>query len=86
MVEHCGLEWSEDCLRFHEQTRIIKTASVWQARQTIYRSSQQRWRRYASHLGELAAALWDYLPEEQEALRQHGIAPKSSGWLRRLMR
>ena len=31
----------------------IKTASIWQARQPIYRTSVERWRRYEPWLGEL---------------------------------
>jgi tetratricopeptide (TPR) repeat protein len=87
MLEGCGLDWDESCLRFHEQNRIVKTASVWQARQAIYRSSQKRWKHYASHLGELAASLWEYVPEEHQELRDHGIEPRGSiGWLKRLIR
>jgi len=31
----------------------MTTASVWQARQPIYRTSVERWRRYEPSLGEL---------------------------------
>jgi tetratricopeptide (TPR) repeat protein len=87
LLEGCGLEWDEGCLRFYEQNRVVKTASVWQARQPIYRSAQQRWKHYASHLGELATALSDYLQDEHEALREHGIETGgSTGWLKRLFR
>jgi len=87
MLEGCGLEWDESCLRFYEQRRVVTTASVWQARQPIYRSSQMRWKRYASHLRELPAALWDYLQDEHQALKEHGIEPRGSmNWLTRLIR
>jgi tetratricopeptide (TPR) repeat protein len=88
MLEGCGLEWDEGRLRFYEQNRVVKTASVWQARQAIYRRSEQRWVHYASHLGELAAALWDYLPiEDRQTLEERGLEPRGSlGWLKRLIR
>ena len=87
MVEACGLEWDETCLRFYEQNRVVKTASMWQARQPIYRSSQMRWKRYAAHLGELPAALWDYVEDEHQALKDHGIEPRGPmGWLKGLIR
>ena len=57
MVAYCGLAWDERCLAFHENERSVRTASVTQVRQRIYRSSVQRWRRYEKHLGPLADAL-----------------------------
>lgn len=57
LVAFCGLEWDDACLRFHENERAIKTASVWQVRQKIYTSSVERWRHYASHIGPLLSLL-----------------------------
>jgi hypothetical protein len=37
----------------HQNRRRIETASLWQARQPIYRTSVERWRRYEPWLGEL---------------------------------
>jgi Sulfotransferase family len=48
-----GLEWNSACLTPHRNMRKIKTASVWQARQPIYGTSVDRWRRYEPWLGEL---------------------------------
>lgn len=89
MLEACGLDWDERSLRFYEQERIVKTSSLWQARQPIYRSSRRRWKNYASHLGELARALSDYLQHEREELEQHGIDLSGAspiGWLKKLVR
>jgi hypothetical protein len=44
IVAHCGLDWSDDCLRFHEAARPVRTASVEQVRRPIYTSSVRRWR------------------------------------------
>ena len=57
LVAACGLEWNEACLAPHRNTRRIKTASLWQARQPIYRTSVERWRRYEPWLGELRELL-----------------------------
>jgi tetratricopeptide (TPR) repeat protein len=53
LISACGLEWDDACLAPHRNARPIRTASVWQARQPIYRTSVERWRRYEPWLGEL---------------------------------
>jgi tetratricopeptide (TPR) repeat protein len=53
LVAACGLEWDEACLSPHKNKRQVMTASLWQARQPIYKSSVERWRRYEPWLGEL---------------------------------
>ncbi|HTB42381.1 MAG TPA: sulfotransferase [Acetobacteraceae bacterium] len=51
------LPWDDACLRFHETERPVRTASVNQVRQPVYRSSAGRWRAHAAQLGPLLAAL-----------------------------
>jgi tetratricopeptide (TPR) repeat protein len=53
LVEACGLPWDDACLAHHKNPRPIATASMWQARQPIYRTSVEKWRRYEPWLGEL---------------------------------
>jgi tetratricopeptide (TPR) repeat protein len=57
LVEFCGLDWDDRCLRFHEVDRPVRTASMFQVRQPMYRSAVGRWKRYEAHLGSLIAAL-----------------------------
>lgn len=57
MVDFLGLPWDDACLKFHENRRVVRTASVNQVRQPVYATSKCRWRRYADHLGPLLAAL-----------------------------
>jgi tetratricopeptide (TPR) repeat protein len=57
MIAACGLDWNDACLAPHQNQRRIMTASIWQARQPIYRSSVERWRRYEPWLGELRQLL-----------------------------
>ena len=53
----CGLEWDDACLRPDRNPDAVKTASKWQARQPIYRTSVERWRRYEPWIGELRQLL-----------------------------
>jgi tetratricopeptide (TPR) repeat protein len=54
MIDFMGLEWSDACLRPEDNRRLVSTASMWQARQPVYQSSTERWRRYEPWLGALA--------------------------------
>ncbi len=53
MVEFIGLPWDPACLEFHRTARNVNTFSRWQVRQRISKTSVERWRNYASHLGPL---------------------------------
>ncbi|HLY53644.1 MAG TPA: sulfotransferase, partial [Steroidobacteraceae bacterium] len=53
ILEFIGLPWDERCLEFHKTTRAVTTASVWQVRQKIYRTSIERWRNYEKFIGPL---------------------------------
>ncbi len=57
VLDFLGLPWEEACLRFHENRRIVHTASKEQVNKPLYNTSVQRWRRYEPHLHGLAAAL-----------------------------
>jgi hypothetical protein len=57
MLDFVGLDWSASCLEFYRTRRPVRTASVNQVRQPIYKSSSGRWKRFASELGPLVAAL-----------------------------
>jgi tetratricopeptide (TPR) repeat protein len=53
LIAFTGLEWNDDCLAPEQNKRSIRTASAWQARQPVYTTSMQRWRRYEPWIGEL---------------------------------
>ncbi|MFA4892433.1 sulfotransferase [Brevundimonas sp.] len=57
IIDHCGLDWQDACLTFHENTAPAATASAAQVRQPIHARSVGLWRRYADQLEPLAAAL-----------------------------
>lgn len=57
LLDFCGLEFEEACLAPESNERSITTASAWQARQPIYRSSLQKWRQYEPWLGEFRSLI-----------------------------
>jgi tetratricopeptide (TPR) repeat protein len=57
LLDFLGLPWDERVLKFHETERPVRTASVNQVRQPIYRASMGRWRKHAAQLKPLLAAL-----------------------------
>jgi tetratricopeptide (TPR) repeat protein len=50
MLDACGLEWQEQCLRFYENKEASTTASTAQIRRPIYKSSVGKWRDYEEQL------------------------------------
>ena len=60
LVAYLGLPWDDRCLGFHQNRRIVKTASVAQVRKPIYKTSVARWKAYERHLGPLFELVKDY--------------------------
>jgi tetratricopeptide (TPR) repeat protein len=72
MLAHIGLPWDPRCLEFHRTDRPVLTASNWQVRQPIGKSSVGRWRRYERFIGPLREALGEALSEAPgEALHRN---------------
>jgi tetratricopeptide (TPR) repeat protein len=57
MLDFLALPWDEEVLRFHETKRPVRTASVNQVREPIYRTSAGRWPKHAAYLQPLLKAL-----------------------------
>ena len=57
LLDFVGLPWDEACLAFHRTERLVRTASVTQVRQPIYKGSVERWRHYEAALAPLLEAL-----------------------------
>ena len=64
LLDFCELDWDEACLRFHENTAPVSTASSVQVRQPLYSNSIGRWKRYGEKLNELKEALGDLADSE----------------------
>lgn len=73
IIEFCGLDWNEKCLEFYKTKRGVHTASVWQVRQPVYKSSMQRWAPYAKNLQPLILALGDLLADDFEYIESLGL-------------
>lgn len=57
LLDHLGLPWEDSVLEFHKTRRAVRTASVNQVRQKIYRSSVRSWEPFAEHLRPLLEGL-----------------------------
>lgn len=57
LVQFVGLPWDDRCLKFHQNRRIVATASQAQVRRPIYDTSIGRWRHYKKWIGPLKTAL-----------------------------
>ena len=57
LIKACGLDWEEECLNFHQNKRPIKTLSVSQARQKIYKTSLKLSENYKLELKDLFSLL-----------------------------
>ena len=59
LIDHCGLQWDDKCLRFYETSRDVNTPSYGQVRQPLYTASIGRWKHYREHLAGLHNILED---------------------------
>lgn len=57
LVDFLGLSWEDDCLRFFENPRPVRTASHAQVRRPVYNTSVGRWRHYQEQLTPLIDSL-----------------------------
>jgi tetratricopeptide (TPR) repeat protein len=73
ILAHCGLPFEEQCVRFHETERAIKTASSEQVRQPIYKGGMGKWRKYESHLGEWLEELSPVIDDLPDVVKNAGL-------------
>ncbi|WP_423603237.1 tetratricopeptide repeat-containing sulfotransferase family protein [Sphingomonas sp. MS122] len=57
LLEHCGLEWDEACLSFHENSAAVATPSAAQVRRPLNADAVGRWRAHEEALRPVAAWL-----------------------------
>ncbi|MCP4721995.1 MAG: sulfotransferase family protein, partial [Desulfobacteraceae bacterium] len=53
LLAYIGVDWDPRVLEFNTLDRTVKTASISQVRQPIYKTSRNRWKHYKSHLAPL---------------------------------
>jgi len=64
LLEFCGLPWEDQCLRFYETERAVRTASSEQVRQPIYSSSIHHWKNFREQLAFLIEIIGEDLEKE----------------------
>jgi tetratricopeptide (TPR) repeat protein len=57
ILDYCDLPFEEQCLRFYETDRAIRTPSSEQVRQPIFKEGLEQWRNFEAHLDPLKKAL-----------------------------
>jgi hypothetical protein len=57
LLDYCEIPWNDACLAFHQNRRLVRTASATQVRQPLYASSVSRWHAF----GDLAEPLLEAL-------------------------
>jgi tetratricopeptide (TPR) repeat protein len=57
LINYCNLDWENKCLEFYKSDRQVKTLSILQVRQPIYKSSVKAWQRYEQDLQPLFKAI-----------------------------
>jgi tetratricopeptide (TPR) repeat protein len=63
ILDYLGLPFEENCIRFHQSDRPVRTPSSEQVRQPIYTSGKAQWRHFEPFLGPLERALGPALAE-----------------------
>ena len=61
MLDYCGLEFEDACLRFFESDRPVRTASSEQVRQPINKRGVEQWQHFEPWLEPLKTSLGDVL-------------------------
>ena len=57
LLNYCELDWDNNCLNFHKNTRAVHTASASQVRQKMYQGSSDAWKKYEKFLQPLIMGL-----------------------------
>tara|TARA_B100001123_G_scaffold93199_1_gene107287 strand:- start:3305 stop:5320 length:2016 start_codon:yes stop_codon:yes gene_type:complete len=57
LLDYCNLPFEEQCLKFYETKRAVKTASSEQVRQPIYKKGVGLWQNYEDYLDQLKLSL-----------------------------
>jgi tetratricopeptide (TPR) repeat protein len=72
MLDHCGLEWNDACVNFHETRRQVVTASAAQVRRPLFDTSLARWRPAPELLQPLLDGLGERLCMTEKMGMKHG--------------
>ena len=57
VLKYCGLNWEDNCMHFHKNKRIVRTASNLQVREPINKKSIRAWGKYEDNLQSMIKSL-----------------------------
>jgi tetratricopeptide (TPR) repeat protein len=57
LLKYCNLPWEDTCMRFHKNSRSVRTASAAQVRKPIYKTSVKSWLPFQQFLQPLISGL-----------------------------
>ena len=60
LLDHCGLEWEDQCLEFYKTKRDVRTISIRQVRNPINKKSLGLWKNYSESLSNLKKSLVEF--------------------------
>ncbi len=72
LIAACGLEWEPACLEFYKNERPVRTASVAQVRQPVYKRSVARWKNYEPALSTLFQRRYPSARRSRSKIRERG--------------
>ena len=52
LLKSCNLSWNDNCLKFYNNKRVVKTASDTQVRKKIYKTSLYFWKNYKKFMNQ----------------------------------
>lgn len=71
LLKHVGVDFEEDCLRFYENKRAVRTASSEQVRQPIYTKGMGQWQKVEDKLQPLTKSLGQSTMDRFKAFLPH---------------
>mgnify|MGYP006083412323 FL=1 len=69
VLQFCGLEFEEQCIRYWETKRAVKTASSEQVRQPVYTSALGLWKNYAGYIEDWQQQLESVVKDLPQSIR-----------------
>ena len=60
LLDHCGLEWEDNCLEFYKTERDVRTISLRQVRNPLNKNSLGVWKKYTGSFDKMSKALKEF--------------------------
>ena len=57
IIADIGLNWENEILKFHENSRVVETNSLLQVRSKVYQDSSKNWKKYKKYLSPIMEIL-----------------------------